>query len=271
MKAILVALLGIIEEMHKRIKEHNAVSAIKRLQSETKKAKSDIERVEKEMNFIIPKIKSDKSLESYFKILGIKSTKDKSLIKQAYRKKALQYHPDLGKVNNSEEMMKKLNNAYSALSKNSQGKESSFSRVDAAIEIEKRFINTYMSLRESDYSTFIGAARSAGNMDEVIGLAQSVTDWKSRAARSQVLMKGKIDSRIKALKKRRDKLIKLLKNADSSGLIYAHANEVSLEISRCLENAKAFQDAYAKAIDSAMARIIPLEEEQKKRLFSSLH
>jgi hypothetical protein len=262
--------LGIIEKINEKIKKHSTVSVLRKLQSEINAAKYDIELVEKEINLIVPKSESNVDEKSYFRILGIKPTKDKVLIKQAYRSKAMQYHPDVKKINNSEEMMKELNKAYSILSKNSGNRETIVSHDQVAIESEKKFISIYMKLRESDYSTFMGAARSAGSMDEVIGLAHSVTDWKDRAAKAQKLMIGKLDSRAKALEKRRDKFKKLLQNAQADDPICMHAREVNSEISGCLEDAKALQYVLSKAIDSAIARITPLEEEQKKKLFSSL-
>ena len=86
--------MGIIEKINEKIKKHSTVSVLRKLQSEINAAKYDIELVEKEINLIVPKSESNVDEKSYFRILGIKPTKDKVLIKQAYRSKAMQYQPN---------------------------------------------------------------------------------------------------------------------------------------------------------------------------------
>ncbi len=263
--------MGIVNRINLGIKRHALASARKKVQSEIKRAMGEISEVEKEMSLIAPgsEVKPDDA--SYFRVLGIKPTKDKALIKQAYRSKAMQYHPDVKKINNSEEMMKKLNMAYLTLSKGGGGADAPASEGMRAMEIEKRFISIYMKLRESDYSAFIWAARSSGSRNEVVGLAHSVTNWKERADRAERLLKGRLDSRINALEKRSKKIKRLMREEHAEDPLYIHAKQAISEIADCLDESKAFQHAARKAIDSANARIMPLEEEQKKRLFSSLY
>lgn len=52
----------------------------------------------------------------YYAILGIKSTATEEEIKKAYRKKALQYHPDKNSSSSAEEIFKEINKAYETLS-----------------------------------------------------------------------------------------------------------------------------------------------------------
>ncbi|PAF52711.1 molecular chaperone DnaJ [Helicobacter sp. 13S00477-4] len=53
----------------------------------------------------------------YYEILEISKTSDKEVIKKAYRKMALKYHPDRNPENKqAEEMFKKINEAYEVLS-----------------------------------------------------------------------------------------------------------------------------------------------------------
>jgi curved DNA-binding protein CbpA len=51
-----------------------------------------------------------------YAILGIKSTATEDEIKKAYRKKALQYHPDKNSSSTAEEIFKQINKAYETLS-----------------------------------------------------------------------------------------------------------------------------------------------------------
>ena len=52
----------------------------------------------------------------YYAILGIKSKATEEEIKKAYRKKALQYHPDKNSSSSAEEIFKEINKAYETLS-----------------------------------------------------------------------------------------------------------------------------------------------------------
>lgn len=54
--------------------------------------------------------------DDYYAILGIKSTASEDEIKKAYRKKALQYHPDKNPSTTAEEIFKQINKAYETLS-----------------------------------------------------------------------------------------------------------------------------------------------------------
>ncbi|MBI4091690.1 MAG: DnaJ domain-containing protein [Candidatus Levybacteria bacterium] len=52
----------------------------------------------------------------YYKILGVSKTASPEELKRAYRKLALQYHPDKNKGKESEEKFKEINHAYEILS-----------------------------------------------------------------------------------------------------------------------------------------------------------
>lgn len=61
--------------------------------------------------------------ENYYDILGISYTATQEEIKNAYRNKAKQYHPDTNQSSNAEDMMKIINIAYEVLSDLSKRKE----------------------------------------------------------------------------------------------------------------------------------------------------
>jgi len=64
---------------------------------------------------------TNKDFKGYYKALGIESTADAESIKKAYRKKAMQYHPDKNPNNKeSEEKFKQVSEAYEILSDQSK-------------------------------------------------------------------------------------------------------------------------------------------------------
>ncbi|MEM2942922.1 MAG: DnaJ domain-containing protein, partial [Candidatus Bathyarchaeia archaeon] len=56
------------------------------------------------------------SEKDYYEILGIQRNATKEEIKNAYRKLALQYHPDRNKSPDAEERFKEISEAYAVLS-----------------------------------------------------------------------------------------------------------------------------------------------------------
>ena len=62
--------------------------------------------------------------KDYYEILGVSPDADEKTIKQAYRKLARQYHPDVNPGNKeAEEKFKTINEAYQALSNPEQRKK----------------------------------------------------------------------------------------------------------------------------------------------------
>src|ERR671930_865765 len=52
----------------------------------------------------------------YYEVLGVQKNASKEEVKNAYRKLALQYHPDRNKAAGSEERFKEISEAYAVLS-----------------------------------------------------------------------------------------------------------------------------------------------------------
>jgi len=61
--------------------------------------------------------------KSYYEILGIPKGSSKDAIKDAYRKLAMQYHPDRNKSPGAEEKFKEISEAYAVLSDDEKRKQ----------------------------------------------------------------------------------------------------------------------------------------------------
>lgn len=77
-----------------------------------------------------------KQLSPYFAILGIQPTRDKVLIKKAYRKMALKYHPDVNSSPEANQSFILINEAYEILMNGDQPKMSRSSSVKPKTEEE---------------------------------------------------------------------------------------------------------------------------------------
>jgi DnaJ-class molecular chaperone len=55
------------------------------------------------------------SKRDYYEVLGVQKNANKEEVKNAYRKLALQYHPDRNKSHNAEEKFKEISEAYAVL------------------------------------------------------------------------------------------------------------------------------------------------------------
>ncbi|MGI0134309.1 MAG: DnaJ domain-containing protein, partial [Candidatus Micrarchaeaceae archaeon] len=54
--------------------------------------------------------------KDYYERLGVSKTASADEIKKAYRKLAMQYHPDKNKDKNAENLFKEINESYAVLS-----------------------------------------------------------------------------------------------------------------------------------------------------------
>lgn len=89
----------------------------------------------------------------YYKILGIGKSAEKHDIKEAYRKNALQYHPDRNKDDPfAAEMMKKVNEAYAVLSNDAKRAKYDLMQDQYGENAYSRFRNNY-----SEHDIFSGS------------------------------------------------------------------------------------------------------------------
>ena len=72
----------------------------------------------------------------HYNILGVASNASSREISSAYRRLALQYHPDRNKTPHANDMMLRINTSYSILSDPNKRREYDSSRIRAEIQYE---------------------------------------------------------------------------------------------------------------------------------------
>ena len=92
------------------------------------------------------------STQDYYQVLGVEPEAEPSLIKEAYRKLAFQYHPDRNRDNpQASDKMKQLNEAYAVLSDRDKRSRYNALRNQFGTAAHERFRQTY-----SDQDIFRG-------------------------------------------------------------------------------------------------------------------
>ncbi len=262
---------GLLNRIRKAVKTHSEESRAKKVSSTIKKMHDIESGIDKEIDAIYSEhSKPDAEIEAYFRTLGIRPTKDKSAIRKAYIVKAKDYHPDVSRIKNAEELMKGLNEAYSAL----MGKERLYAEHEidegrSVAMVEKKFIQVYSKVRDNDFEVFRGAVRHISSKDEFAGLVYSFTDWNSRFMKVRSMMFRGILLREKKL----DKAI----NSCRAMLEKENDEEKAAQLRSCIEEAtesmrkvKRFDSIAEEALQNAKAKIALIEQEQKERLYKAI-
>lgn len=96
--------------------------------------------------------------ETYYEILGVEQDVDISVIKKAYRKLILKYHPDRNQDNRelAEEMTKKINEAYEVLSNEEKRREYDEKLADDSDGDMEYIINSQIIRFNDDMKIFAG-------------------------------------------------------------------------------------------------------------------
>ena len=223
-----------------------------------------------EINHILPK-NAETDLKAYFSVLGIRPTSDKERIRRAYISNAKKSHPDVNSLANAEETMKKLNEAYAALSKSDIRLNNLNNEKESVVRIENTALELYAKLRTSDYERLVGMARGA-SLNEFIGLVDDFCDWNKRFEKVKKAITGNLDKRLKSLQKHNERCIRELEKLDREDLkdIYALQSCIN-DIKDALQKGYALRSYADTAFSEAAQRIMPLEAEQKRRLLSAIH
>lgn len=86
-------------------------------------------------------------MSKYHKILGVSNTASKEVIKSAFRKKALQYHPDRNKSANAESQFIEIHKAYEIISNGKAPKtivkSGARTSTQATVDPKEKYRNVY--------------------------------------------------------------------------------------------------------------------------------
>lgn len=115
----------------------------------------------------------------YYDVLGVDRSSDAATIKKAYRKLAMQYHPDRNKDAGAEDMFKEISEAYAVLSdedKKSRYDQYGHSGIDGQFSQEDIF-------RNADFSDIFGG----GGLGDIFGQMFGFGGGSRRASRGRSL------------------------------------------------------------------------------------
>ena len=107
----------------------------------------------------------------YFKVLGIRPTDDRAVIRKAYIKQIKRYHPDVSTEENALERAKQINEAYGALTGRGMryeiGIEHAISeKMKKSIQIG--LLNAYRLKREKDYQSLLTSVGYNKNYTSIV-------------------------------------------------------------------------------------------------------
>ena len=108
--------------------------------------------------------------QNYYEILGVKRTASADEIQRAYRKLAMQYHPDRNSAEDAEERFKEVNSAYEVLS--DPDKRARYDRYGAA-----GVGNGAQGFAGFDLRLFVAAYAPAGTPAPAIERIGGDTGW----------------------------------------------------------------------------------------------
>lgn len=125
----------------------------------------------------------DSEYAHYFSSLGIRPTRDKAAIREAYRTIIKAYHPDVNKSLLSEEITREANAAYRFLSNYSIRSEGESLPKESRSLILDQLFSEYERLLEADHKRLVrslgGGSVEKWYYDQEIG---KYLDWRKRSA-----------------------------------------------------------------------------------------
>jgi len=257
MSSISERVISTIRDYSKKRKEKKALSLIA-------KERAAISILEKRLAELEGRNKESKDLEKHFRELGIKPTSNKAEIRRAYIKKVKEYHPDVSRIKNAEEIMKNLNYAYSELIKNND-----LDHVHNMhyASIGNKFLEIYVRQRREDFELLVSMARSAKSRSEFYASAMRFAEWEPSFKHAEEELLGKLSYYIKKAERLNSKAKSLSNSGISEGRKSLLEESIS-EASEAISEAKYFYDSAHAEIEGIKEKIAVLESKQKENLFN---
>jgi len=128
-------------------------------------------------------VKSMASKRDYYEVLGVSKPASKDEIKDAYRKLAMQYHPDRNKAPDAEEKFKEISEAYAVLSDDE--KRQTYDQLGHA-EFDQRY-TTEDIFRGADFESILRDLGFGFGLGGLFGTIFGNRDFGERVIRGQDL------------------------------------------------------------------------------------
>ncbi len=252
----------LIGKLSRALREYSAKKAQKevfRIISEEKRASSILSN---QISNLAGSSLADASLANHFSKLGIKPTRDKIAIRNAYIKKVKEYHPDTSKKKNAEEIMKEINYAYSELI----GKVNNYTYANSQTAIGKKFLEEYSKARNDDFSLLLNSAKSAKSRDEIYSYAMRFIDWEPTFRHSEEAMLGRLIHYIKKSERIESKAKSLLEKIGNSN----NLAESTVEFSKDVTEARRFYESARSELEKLKSVIAAAEAKQKDSILRAI-
>ncbi|MGC8648985.1 MAG: DnaJ domain-containing protein [Candidatus Micrarchaeia archaeon] len=180
-------MFNLIEIIKNFLREYH-IKKIRKFILKFKQRKKEYENILKEFGINLSDI-INANLKDYYKILNISYTENEKEIRNAYIEMIKKYHPDVNKSNNSEELTKEINEAYSLLKDPNAKKDYDINykkgnklklEVNTIHNISNNLIKNYYKLREEDFINTNNELRNATTKEEARAIIYNFADWEKR-------------------------------------------------------------------------------------------
>jgi molecular chaperone DnaJ len=166
----------------------------------------------------------------YYEVLGVSKTTTKEEIKDAYRKLALQYHPDRNKAPDAEERFKEISEAYAVLSDDE--KRSQYDQLGHA-GFDQRY-TTEDIFRGADFESIFRGFDSGFGLRDIFSIFFGDRGFRERTARGRDLayeLEITLEEAAKGVEK--DITIERVEKCDICNGSGAAPNSLPRQCSRC--------------------------------------
>lgn len=161
---------------------------------------------------------------SYYDVLGVNYGSDRAQIKNAYVGLVKKHHPDVSKEIDAEDIMKRINEAYSVLGDGELRGDYDRKLASGATEddsksaerITQELLRQYLRAREEDLAKFEKMTSVPLDRQSAVAAVKDFCDWKFRFEKARHLALGKLMRYGKSIRRLRAANDRLLRNRRSA-------------------------------------------------------